>query len=458
MEKIFNQIKKLRSNPSSEKSTSSPHQRAIAAQILRDVVIKKHTLCFTHEQLANMSAAQVSWIKQVCFGCCRYYFQLEAILNQLLHEPLPAKHADIHCLLILGLYQIQHLSTPHHAAVNETVAAAKNLKKIWAKGLCNKVLRKFIKKQKAIISVINEIPQARYGHPGWLIDLLKEAWPSEWESILEQNNQPPPLFLRVNRQKTSRHEYITLLKEHGLSATTSDDTTDGILLSDARPVNEIPKFSEGYSSVQDVSGQRILDLMALAPEQTVLDACAAPGSKTCHMLEVEPKLKKVVAVDMDAKRLLKIKENMIRLQLSSDPCRMILANACHSKEWWDGELYDRILLDAPCSSTGVIRRHPDIKLCRTPEDIAHITKQQKHLLHSLWPLLKPGGRLIYSTCSILPQENEAQIKQFLKDHSDSKLVKPKLAVGEALPFGHQCFPSENETDGFFYSILQKTKS
>ncbi|MAR83992.1 MAG: hypothetical protein CMF55_04290 [Legionellales bacterium] len=455
MEKIFNQIKRLRKHRDSNSQSSGAHQRALAAQLMTPVLTEHQQLTFSDDLITNLPPTHVSWIKEVCFGSFRYYHQLQAILSTLLHEPLAKKHTDIHCLLIIGLYQIEHMKTPHHAAVNETVAAVKILNKIWAKGLCNKILRRYIKQRQSLLDNLKNSPEGQYSHPAWLIDNIQTAWPDQWENIIQANNQQAPQFLRVNQQKISRDEYQQILEQAEITSLIHPKEDHALQLNKAQPVLNIPEFSNGFSSVQDISGQRVVKLLDLQPGLEVLDACAAPGSKTCHILETEPQIKKLVAMDIDAKRLLKIKENIIRLGLPSEPCRMVLANACHSKEWWDGELFDRILLDAPCSATGVIRRHPDIKLLRQPDDVVEVVKQQKHLLHSLWPILKPGGKLVYTTCSILPEENEQQIKHFLKEHADAKVIKPDIDGGEALAYGHQCFPNTQGGDGFFYSILEK---
>ena len=458
MEKIFNQIKKLRKNSKASSEPGGAQQRAYAATLMASVISHQQTLNFSIEDLATLNPQQQSWVKEVCFGSLRFYHHLSVILNNLLNEPLAKKNADIQCLIIIGLYQIEHMNTPHHAAVNETVAATKVLKKAWAKGLCNKILRRFIKERTRLLQETNHNLQAKYSHPIWLIERLQTAWPDQWESILKENNQRPPLTLRVNLQRTTRDDYQSELASNKIAFQTDNRCQTAVTLTQSLPVSKIPKFDLGFASVQDISGQRIIELVDLKPGFQVLDACAAPGSKTCHMLEAEPRIKKLVAIDMDAKRLIKIKDNIVRLGLPIEPCRMILANACHSKEWWDGDLFDRILLDAPCSSTGVIRRHPDIKILRSPEDVVEACKQQKHLLHSLWPLLKVNGRLVYSTCSILPEENELQIKTFLKNHSDAKAIKPGLSNGIPLHYGHQCLPDSREGDGFFYCILEKQTS
>jgi len=455
MEKILNQIKSLRKKKYAD--TGSAKLRAISATIISKTILENKKLSqVLSTQQENQPDLNWSWIKQACFGTLRHLNQLQLIVHYLIPKPLPKKNHDLFCLILVGLYQLEYMNTPAYASVNETVAATKIIGKTWAKGLCNKVLRRYSKQRDKIHQHFKDNLEFKYSHPLWLIEEIAAAWPDYWQDILLNNNTQAPLFLRVNKQHTSKNDYLALLRQQDIAFhSNDDDNDDSVRLDSALPVNDIPGFTDGLVSVQDKSGQRIVSLLNLQPGQKVLDACAAPGSKTCHILESEPSLSKLIAVDINADRLLSIKQNLIRLKLPSHTFRLTLADATHTKEWWDGELFDCILLDAPCSSLGVIRRHPDIKHLRSKQDILDIMQLQQYLLRSLWPLLAPSGRLVYTTCSILPDENENQIKQFLTTHKDAKAIMPKVQNSVVLKFGCQNLPQAKAGDGFYYSILTK---
>lgn len=455
MENIINHIRGLRKSQRQSQANSGAELRAVSARIITDVLLKQKKLSLVlkdyNEQNPNLNW---SWIKQVCFGTFRYYHQLQWLSDYLIPKPIARKHTDIQALILIGLYQLEYMQTPDHASVNETVAATKLLNKTWAKGLCNKVLRRFRKQHDTIVQQFQDNPSILYSHPQWLVDAISTAWPSQWQTILSNNNQQAPLFLRVNPQQIDRDRFIEQLKQQGITAEKVGDVSN-VRLTQALPVEDIPGFNEGLFSVQDQSGQQIIPLLDLHAGHSVLDACAAPGSKTCHILEQEHSLNKLVAVDINADRLIHIKDNIMRLKLSAHTLRLTLADATHSKEWWDGEPFDRILLDAPCSATGVIRRHPDIKTLRKAEDITETCQLQQYLLRSLWPLLAPGGRLLYTTCSILPEENDHIIKQFTKKNKDAKTQIPEVQNGISMKYGCQVLPENQGGDGFYYCILSK---
>lgn len=430
--------------------------RVIANQILYKV-IKDHrslTELFSEDLSPSLDSRDRGFIKECCYGVLRWFYQLNDIKSTLLNSPLKNKDGDIDVLLLLGLFQLIHTSVPDHAAVSETVSVCKALNKSWATNLVNKCLRRFIEEKDVILTSLKD-KESNLSHPDWLITELKTAWPNHWKNILEANNKKPPLWLRVNCQKTTTEDYLNLLTESGIEATISPNLPCALLLKSPVPTQRIPKFSEGYASVQDLAGQFAAFLLDLKKGQRVLDACAAPGSKTSHILEKQPEIAKLVIVDRDAKRFPMIKENIMRLGLNYKNTQLILADTTHTKQWWDGTSFDRILLDAPCSATGVIRRHPDIKLLRKSADIDHASQVQMQMLIALWRLLKKNGKLLYSTCSVLPKENEQIIANFLAHHNDAKAEPLNLPLGLQQKYGTQLFPEDDSADGFYYALLRK---
>ncbi|MCX7120357.1 MAG: 16S rRNA (cytosine(967)-C(5))-methyltransferase RsmB [Gammaproteobacteria bacterium] len=434
--------------------------RAISAEIIEQV-------CYQHISLSEAFLIPElkpkdddrAFVKEICFGTLRYWIQLQAILKELLETPLKKEDKDIECLLCVGLYQLIYMHVPHYALVNETVTATRILKKSWASGLVNKILRMAISAQsperQRAESVITKSITAQYSHPNWIIDKIKSAWPTHWENILNANNQKAPLFLRVNQTKIPFKEYLKILNDHKINHTCVTGLSHGIQLENPMPVENIPGFKNGLFSVQDASGQKVVAYCDIHPEHHVLDACAAPGSKTTHILETCPSVKKLIALDLHKKRLSKVAENIKRLQLPTENVQLIAANACDVNDWWDGELFDRILLDAPCSASGVIRRHPDIKLLRKKTDIKNLAEQQLKMLETLWPLLKKSGKLIYSTCSIFPDENENVIAKFLSSHPDANTSPINNPWGENLKYGQQVITGTQNRDGFYYCVIQK---
>ncbi len=404
---------------------------------------------------ADIDPREAALIKNACFGVLRWFYRLKGIEHYLLHTPLKPKDNDISCLILLGLYQLLYSKVPNYAIVSEAVSACKELNKPWASALVNKVLRRFVREKETLLKKIDADDICHYAHPQWFIDRLKKAWPDQWKNILIANNQKPPLFLRINPLKTSRDDYLSLLKEKGVLAEPLKTLNYGISLSRPIPVRDIQNVEKGFCSVQDAAGQLAPELLDLKSNQRVLDACAAPGSKTSHILEIQNNLSKLIVIDKDADRFKRIKENVLRLALDCKNTQLVLADAAHTKQWWDGLPFDRILLDAPCSATGVIRRHPDIKLLRKNKDIDQQAQIQMQLLIALWKLLKPKGKLLYSTCSVLPEENEQIISNFIAHHDDAKIVNIKLPYGKKQKLGWQILPSENGPDGFYYCLLCK---
>ncbi len=396
---------------------------------------------------------QRALLQELAYGTLRWYFRLDAILLQLLRKPLKQRDADLRCLLLTGLYQLDQLAMPQRVAVHETVQAVRALDKSWATGLVNGVMRNYQRRASDIEPVISAQPQARHAHPGWLIETLQADWPNDWPAILAANNRRPPFSLRVNRQRITRSEYLDILSGRSLDATPLI-TPEGILLDKPVPVEALPGFSEGFVSVQDGAAQLAAGLLAVKPGQRVLDACAAPGGKTAHILESGIELAGLTAIDIDGSRLERVAENLSRLGLKAD---LVAADAAKPSTWWDGVCYDRILLDAPCTATGVIRRHPDIKLLRKPGDVMPLVSRQQVLLQSLWPLLSPDGMLLYSTCSVLAAENSDQIERFLGQQADAAEIPLDASWGHACKVGRQILPGDNEMDGFYFACLQKAE-
>lgn len=396
---------------------------------------------------AHTVTKDTALIQEMCYGVMRWHLTLEAHLAALMSKPLKQKDHDVHALLLVGLYQLIYMRVPSFAAINETVAACK---KPWAKKLINAVLRAYARQNDTLENNSLTNIAALYSHPNWLINKIKAAWPNDWENILRANNEHAPMTLRVNRSKISRDDYLALLESNNINATPCPLSVDHIALGKPSAVNLLPKFQQGFVSVQDEAAGLSARYLACEPGDIVLDACAAPGGKTCHLLEIEPTLKRLTAIDVDEKRLAMINDNLTRLQLSA---QTLCADASNPKAWWDGIPFNRILLDAPCSATGVIRRHPDIKHLRQHEDIAALQHTQLGILEALWPLLAPGGTLLYATCSVLPAENDDVIEHFLQNTPSAK-VKP-LTGGTPLKHGTQYLPSINNTDGFYYAALIK---
>lgn len=423
--------------------------RAQAATILKDIFLKKESL----SARLHIISTDKSFVQELCYGVMRWYEALNFILKELLAKPLKEKDTDIYALLLLGLYQLIYLNTPEHAALNETVQAAKELNKPWATKLINGVLRNFIRKQKEISASVSKDLTAQYSHPKWLLELIQQAWPEQWKQILLANNERPPLILRINQQQSSLQAYLQLLKNENIDAETISNAKNSVFIKNPVDVKQLPGFTDGMFSVQDAAAQLAAELLDLQPKQRVLDACAAPGGKTTHIVEIEPKLEKLIAIDNDDLRIKKITENLQRLKLIGT--QVLCGDAAKPKDWWDGQLFDRILLDAPCSATGVIRRHPDIKFLRRATDIKKLAAVQLDLLEKLWPLLKPTGILLYATCSILPQENVQVLEKFLKNHPDAKEKPIQADWGHPMLIGRQILTGEDNMDGFYYARLEK---
>ncbi|WP_431080643.1 16S rRNA (cytosine(967)-C(5))-methyltransferase RsmB [Pseudomonas thivervalensis] len=427
--------------------------RLAAAKALAAVLSGKASLNSSlPTQLDKVEDRDRGFTQDLAFGTARWQPRLSALAAKLLQKPFKAADADVEALLLVGLYQLLYTRVPAHAAIGETVGCADKLKKPWAKALINAVLRRAQRESETLLAELEHDPVVRTAHPRWLQKSLKAFWPEQWEAICAANNAHPPMILRVNRRHQSRDGYLALLGEAGIPAIPCQYSRDGIVLETPGDVRALPGFAEGWISVQDEAAQLAADLLELAPGQRVLDACCAPGGKTCHILEAEPKLAGVVAVDLEAKRLVRVKENLERLGLEA---QLIAADGRDTATWWDGKPFQRILLDAPCSATGVIRRHPDIKLTRQPDDIAALAVLQGELLDAMWSTLDVGGMLLYATCSTLPTENTEVIEAFLARTPGARELDIATQAGLKQPHGRQLLAQEGGHDGFYYAKLIK---
>lgn len=400
---------------------------------------------------AAVAPADRALLAELCHGTCRWHPRLDALLAQLAPKPFKSRDADVRALLLVGLYQLVAMRVASHAAVAQTAEAARALGKPWAVALVNAVLRRFLRDRAAIEAAVADDPVATHAHPAWLIDALSAAWPADWPAVLAAANARPPMTLRVNRQRDSVESARARLAASGFAAATLLHAPVALVLERPADVAELPGFAAGQLSVQDAGAQLAAPLLDVRPGQQVLDACAAPGGKTAHLLETCPDAA-VTAIDLDERRLDRVRENLTRLGLAA---RVAVGDASSPSGAWAEQRYDRILLDVPCTATGVIRRHPDIKLLRRAGDVAALAARQARILDAVWPLLEPGGILLYVTCSLLPQENHQQIDRFLARQPDARPLALDAAWGRPAGIGRQTLPGEEDMDGFYYARLTR---
>ncbi|MCW5589327.1 MAG: 16S rRNA (cytosine(967)-C(5))-methyltransferase RsmB [Legionellales bacterium] len=388
-----------------------------------------------------------AWLQEMVMGVCRYYHQLECYLNSLVEKPLTGKKLPIKIILLMGLYQIIYMRTPEFAAVNEMVELSKKINEAWASKLVNGVLRRFLRERESLDQTLNENEVFRYSHPQWMIEKIKHHYPENYQTILQANNYMPSLVIRVNLQKITRDDYLKCLLDKGIQAQACQLSPAAITVSSKVIIPELPGFQAGWFFVQSESAQLAAYLLAPQKNDRILDACAAPGGKLCHLAEIEPQLE-LIAIENNPHRLQKLQENIQRMQINTT---FFGAEAQDLASWWDEIPFDKIILDVPCSASGVIRHHPDIKLLRQESDLITLTKTQMDLLTTLWQTLKPGGKLLYVTCSLFPEENQRIIQQFLAKHSDAKMLE--------LAFLSQMLTMPIVTsltqDGFYYALLGK---
>ena len=407
-----------------------------------------------HSELAPGRQALAS---ELALGALRWHHRHAQLLERLMDRPRPS--GKLGALLSVGLYQLVRTRIPDHAAVNACVSAGKTLLGPAPSRAVNAVLRRYLRESRQLEKAADQSLEGRYSHPGWLIRRLQAAWPGHWSSILRAGNRKPPMWLRVNRTRTGRNAYRAQASGAGRwRFGLPDDLPGALRLDPPGPVRDVPGFAEGLVSVQDAGAQLAAPLLGVRPGMRVLDACAAPGGKTAQLLELCPEPGELVALDIDGERLARLEENLGRLGLSATVRR---GDALRPADWFDGVAFDRILLDAPCSTTGVIRRHPDIKHLRRDDDIAPFARVQRRLLDSLWPLLKPGGRLLYSVCSVLPEETTDVIRRFLGENRGlAREVRScgGLSGGWAPPLarhGYHTLPGRRGADGHFNALLEK---
>lgn len=428
------------------------HSRAAAATALFQVLEKGESLSAAlPHATSKLSDADKRLASAISYGVLRVLPSLNRLVGAKLDKPLKGKLKILYYLLLVGAYQLYCQRIKDHAAVSATVEAAQVIGKRNHKGLVNGILRQLLREAPAADeSQQRELPEdSMHNHPRWLFDAIQADHPQHANNILTENNRHPPMWLRVNQRFSTRDDYLRQLQDSGIAAKTDASASNAIQLHSPCPVEKLPGFARGHVSVQDRSAQLAADLLNVDASHRVLDCCAAPGGKLLHLLERHNFEQPVQAIDIDAKRLERVDENLERAGLSAI---IHCADVATTDDWWDGELFDRILLDAPCSATGVIRRHPDIKWLRRAEDISELANLQNQILKSLWPLLKPGGELLYATCSILRQENQTQIESFLEQQSGASLI-PIDAEQKTL----QLLPGEYDGDGFFYARLKKVE-
>ena len=425
--------------------------RLIAARIMSDLLKRKETFQGPNDtRLQKLSAQEKSKAAAMIWGTCRYFPRYQALLTQCLKKSFKPKDSDMSALVYLGWYQLEYMRMPAHAVVNETVETARALKKAWACGVLNALLRQWPVKPEHSNKVIE------LAHPLWLIKAIEQDWPVQAASIFAANNTQAPMHLRIHARYDTALNYQSSLENKSMLSDPLEGLPQGLMLHSPNDVFALPGFKEGRVSVQDASAQWVSQLLPKQTPLRVLDACAAPGGKTAAILEQCPCVVKMVALENNPSRFKRLQETLQRCQVEAE---CIETDATAVKQWWDGDLFDVIILDAPCSGTGVIRRHPDIKVQRTPEEVNELITLQQSLLSHLWPCLKPGGLLLYITCSVLKRENEDQLAWFCEAHKEA------IAADLALPwpklqYGYQTLPdAHNHGDGFYYAgILKGTVS
>lgn len=425
----------------------NPNLRSLVAQTVEQVVEKGQSLSNVLPAMQlKVAERDRALLQELSFGILRTLPQLDWLINKLMSRPMSGKQRTVHYLIMAGLYQLLHTRIPAHAALAETVEGAVAIKRPQLKGLINGVLRQFQRQQEDLLAEF-AATEKRFLHPEWLITRLKKAYPQQWQAIIQANNERPPMWLRVNRNYHSRDAWMALLEEAGMQGNVHPDYPDAVRLEAPASVHALPGFTEGWVTIQDASAQGCMRFLMPENGENILDLCAAPGGKTTHILEVAPQAN-VMAVDIDEQRLSRVHENLKRLGMTA---KVKQGDGRFPEQWCGEQQFDRILLDAPCSATGVIRRHPDIKWLRRDRDIAELVQIQSDILDAVWPHLKSGGTLVYATCSVLPDENSKQVAAFLKRTPDAALKD----TGTPENPGQQNLPGAAEGDGFFYAKLIK---
>ena len=426
--------------------------RALAAKGLAEVALRGASLRDVMERNAPRLAdpRDRALLMALLSEGARWWLRFDPAVDGLLEKSLRHKDPAVHALLVLGLIQLEILELQDYAAVAATVEAVRALKRPALAGLVNAVLRRWQRERENLIAKLDAKPQTRHAHPAWLAAALQRDWPQQADAVMAADNREPPLMLRVNRQRGEREALIARLQAAGYAATAHPWLSDALMLPHSSDVTRLPGFDDGLFAVQDGAAQAAADLADLRNGLRVLDACAAPGGKACHLLERADI--DLTALEFDAARAERIRQNLMRLRLNA---KVVIGDAGAPKGWWNGQPFDRILIDAPCSATGVLRRRPDVRLHRRESDIAAMHAQQRRILSALWPLLAPGGRLVYITCSVLRAENEATVGEWLAAQPDAQALPFTLPVGQAAAVGWQLLPGDGDLDGMYYAVLQK---
>lgn len=426
--------------------------RALAARGLAEIALRGASLREVMERTAPRLAdpRDRALLMALLSDGARWWLRFDAAIDGLLEKPLRHKDPAVHALLVLGLVQLEILQLNDYAAVAASVEATRALKRPQLAGLVNAVLRRWLRERETRNAQLDSNAQTRHAHPAWLAAALARDWPRQSDAIMAANNVEPPLMLRVNRRHGSRDALLARLQADGQAAKTHDWLADALVLAHSTDVTRLPGFADGAFAVQDGAAQVAADLLDVRDGQRVLDACAAPGGKACHLLERADV--QLTAVEFDRQRGERIRDNLMRLRLDA---RIVIGDAGAPQGWWDGTPYDRILIDAPCSATGVLRRRPDVRLHRRASDLPALRAQQARIIAALWPLLAPGGRLVYATCSLLREENEATIVELLAHHADARALACPLPVGQPAGAGWQILPGDGDLDGMYYAALEK---
>lgn len=426
--------------------------RHAAVSVLQAVLVKGRSLATARSLIADdLPARERSLAMELVNGVLRWRFRLEAMLAVLLNKPLRKKDYDIQLLLLVALYQLNELSTPDYAVVNEAVLQTRHIGKQWASAMVNAVLRSFIRDRQELLTRVDDDSVAYFSHPQWMIELFRHDWPDHAEQILQANNQRPPMWLRVNLASISVEDYEKRLHLQSIQASRHSIAEAALKLETPMNVEQLPGFKQGLVSVQDAAAQLAANLLGAEAGERILDLCAAPGGKTCHILETGTGIE-MTAVEIEPLRLQKVQQNLDRLGLHAS---LVEGDASDAKSWWDGRLFDRILVDAPCSASGVIRRHPDIKSLRQADDLATLTRLQQQILQQAWDMLKPGGIMLYVTCSVFKQENEQQLERLLSLRGDAREVAIDENWGISCRHGRQLLPGDQDGDGFYFARLKK---
>ena len=425
--------------------------RLVALGVLERVIKSHQNLDVVLRETLDKTESNASFVSELCYGVVRWHLLLEKVISSLSHKKIKNKNLDVQIIIELGLYQLYYLRLPDYAAISETVNLCSLIGKSWAKAWVNATLRTSQKKFTSLDQLLKNNTM-QHAHPTWLAQRIENAWPKESLEIFQANNKHPPFYIRINSQVVSTTDYLDKLQAIEINAKIYGSGLS-LLLSEAIDVERLPGFKEGYASVQDYSAQLAAPLLSAKADEYVLDACSAPGGKSSHLLELAPQCH-LTCLDASKNRLVRVRENLKRLNQTAD---LKVAKAECPDDWWDGRLYDKILIDAPCSGTGVIRRHPDIKILRNEEQIIRIAQLQANLIKNLWPLLQPGGLLLYTTCSILPEENHHIIEQFFSNRTDYDSQEIPADYGIQMAFGRQRLPGIHPGDGFYYCLIKKKR-